>query len=466
MILKQFYLPCLAHASYMVIDQRTKSAAVIDPQRDIEQYVEEAERRGATIKYVLLTHFHADFIAGHLELRDKLGARIYLGARAETEYDFTPLKDGDVLEFGDVRLKILETPGHTPEGISIVVFDLAKSDQKPQAVFTGDTLFVGDVGRPDLLASIGVTADELGGMLYDSLRQKLMKLPGETIVYPAHGAGSMCGKNLGQETFSTIGEQRTYNYALQPMAKQAFIALVTADQPEAPQYFTHDAVLNRKERSTLAETLERGLKPLSLEEFSRLQKDGARALDVRPAADFAGSHVTGSINIGLDGKFATWSGTAIPPDARILIVADPGAEREAALRLGRIGLDNVVGFLSGGMGALEAHLDLVQSTERITAQALAALQEDGDAPFVVDVRSESEWNDCHIEGSTNIPLAQLEQRKDEIPRDRDVVVMCRTGYRSSLATSMLQRQAFGRLSDLVGGIEGWRASDLKTVVPA
>jgi glyoxylase-like metal-dependent hydrolase (beta-lactamase superfamily II)/rhodanese-related sulfurtransferase len=468
MILKQFYLSCLAHASYIVIDEHTKVAAVVDPQRDIEQYIEEAERHGATIGHVLLTHFHADFIAGHLELRERLGARIYLGVHAETEYDFTPLGDGDVLEFGEVRLKALETPGHTPEGVSLVVYDLAVNDQAPHAVFTGDTLFVGDVGRPDLLASIGATAEELGSMLYDSLRNKLMKLPAETIVYPAHGAGSMCGKNLGQETFTTIGEQLANNYALQPMTKESFIALVTADQPQAPQYFPHDAVLNRKERSTLAETLERGLQPLSLDESLRQMNQGARALDVRSAVDFARSHLAGSVNIGLEGKFATWAGTALPPDTRILIVAAPGAEREAALRLGRIGLDNVVGYLDGGVKALDTRPDLARSTERITAEALAPMLEGDAAPLVVDVRTEAEWDEAHVEGSMNIPLQHLEQRRDEIPEGRDLVVMCRTGYRSSLAASLLQPHVGQdrRLSDLIGGIEAWRAGDLKTVVPA
>ncbi|MDH3604784.1 MAG: MBL fold metallo-hydrolase, partial [Candidatus Tectomicrobia bacterium] len=241
MILKQYYLGCLAHASYVIADEETQTAVVVDPQRDIDQYLQDAEQWGVQIRHVFLTHFHADFLAGHLELRDRVGAHIYLGARAKAEYDFTPVKDGDVLEFGRLRLGVFETPGHTPEGISILVYDLEKDDHNPHAVLTGDTLFIGDVGRPDLLASIGVTADELAGMLYDSLHHKLLTLPDETLVYPAHGAGSMCGKNLSTETVSPLGNQRRYNYALQPMSEAEFKRLVTADQPEAPAYFVYDA---------------------------------------------------------------------------------------------------------------------------------------------------------------------------------------------------------------------------------
>ena len=247
MHLKQYYLACLSHASYMIADERTGIAAIVDPQRDVQQYLDDAQANGWKIQYVFLSHFHADFLAGHIELREKTGAHIYLGARAEAEYDFNPVKDGDVIEFGDVRLKVMETPGHTPEGISLLVYDLTKSDLKPQAVLTGDTLFIGDVGRPDLLASIGVTADELATMLYDSVN-RLRELPEETLVYPAHGAGSMCGKALSKETFSTIGEQKKFNYALQPMSRDEFKSMVTEDQPEAPSYFVHDAILNRKDR--------------------------------------------------------------------------------------------------------------------------------------------------------------------------------------------------------------------------
>ncbi len=305
MFTQRYYLECLSHASYMFADEETKQAAIIDPQRDIDIYLQDAQEHGFTIKYAILTHFHADFVAGHIELRDKVGASIYLGERAQAEYDFTPVKDGDVVEFGRVRLAVLETPGHTPEGISILVYDLVKSDREPHAVLTGDTLFIGDVGRPDLLASIGVTEDELADMLYDSLRDKLLQLPDDTLVYPAHGAGSMCGKNLSDEAFSTIGEQRRYNYALQPMTREEFKTIVTAEQPEAPNYFEHDAILNRQDRESLQNTMQGSLKPLDLDEVLGLQADGCQIVDVRDAVDFAGAHLTGSINIGINGKYAT-----------------------------------------------------------------------------------------------------------------------------------------------------------------
>jgi len=264
MQIQQYYLGCLSHMSYMITDEKTKTAAVVDPQRDIEQYLADAAKGGFTIGHVFLTHFHADFLAGHIELRNKTGAAIYLGRRGETEYPVTHAQDGDRIEFGDVRLQILETPGHTPEGISILVYDLAKDAEQPCAVMTGDTLFIGDVGRPDLLASIGVTADQLADMLYDSLRQKLLALPDATLVYPAHGAGSMCGRNLSTDTVSTIGEQRKFNYALQPMSREDFKEIVTAEQPEAPGYFVHDAMLNRQEHASLDTTLTKSLRGLSV----------------------------------------------------------------------------------------------------------------------------------------------------------------------------------------------------------
>src|SRR5437763_12809900 len=279
MILHQFYLNCLAHASYLIGDEQSHTAAVVDPQRDIEQYVALADAHDLRIGHVVLTHLHADFIAGHLELRDRTGARIYLGAKARAEYAFTPLGDGDRIDLGRVRLEALETPGHTPESISVLVFDRDRSEREPYAVLTGDTLFVGDVGRPDLRVALGWSASALGAMLYDSLRAKLLALPAPSLVYPAHGAGSLCGKAISKETVSTIGEQRRVDYALQPMSKAAFIDLVTADQPDAPPYFTYDAVLNSKERPTLDEALAAGLKPMTLDQVLELQRAGGQVLD-------------------------------------------------------------------------------------------------------------------------------------------------------------------------------------------
>ncbi|MFM7291931.1 MAG: MBL fold metallo-hydrolase, partial [Planctomycetia bacterium] len=370
MQIRQYYLGCLSHASYLITDEKSKTAAVVDPQRDIDHYLADAAACGCTIRHVFLTHFHADFVAGHIELRDKAGATIHLGRRADAEFPCVKLQDGEVIEFGDVKLEIMETPGHTPEGISILVYDLAKSGTEPLAVLTGDTLFIGDVVRPDLLASVGVTADELADMLYDSLTHKLVKLPDATLVYPAHGAGSMCGKSLSKETVSTIGEQKQFNYALQPMSREAFKKIVTADQPEAPDYFVHDAILNRKERASLGAAMEKTLKALSLDEVLALGRSGGQLLDVRDGIDFEGGHLRGALNIALSGKYATWAGTMLAHDRPIVVIAEEGGEEEAVMRLGRIGFDGVAGYLAGGMNALAGRDALVERTARITAPAL------------------------------------------------------------------------------------------------
>jgi hydroxyacylglutathione hydrolase len=457
-ILKQYYLGCLAHASYLVADEQSKAAAVVDPQRDVDEYIEDAHRLGCHIDHVVLTHFHADFVAGHLELRDREGARIYLGACAQAEYDFTPLGDGESLELGTVRFEILETPGHSPESISILVYDLTEDMRYPHAVLSGDTLFIGDVGRPDLRASFGWSAENLGGMLYDSLHSKLLALPDDTLVFPAHGAGSLCGKNLSTDTVSTIGVQRRYNYALQPMTRPEFVRIVTAEQPETPGYFSYDAVLNTKERPTLEQALEQELRQLSLREAMALVDEGAQLLDVRDPADFAGAHLGGSVNVSLGGSYATWAGTILERERPIIIVADPGREQEAALRLGRIGFDNVAGYLEEGMQAVEPRLDLVARVERITAVTLLEQLSGSSPPLVLDVRTEREWREERIGRSVNIPLGQLQGRLDEVPRGGPIVVHCETGYRSSIAASLLQREGVDGIVDLVGGIRAWTAS--------
>ena len=463
MILTQYYLGCLAHASYLVGDEETRAAAVVDPQRDVDQYLADARQHGLEIRHVVLTHFHADFIAGHLELRDRAGARIYLGRRAAAEYSFVPLADGDAVTFGSVRLTALETPGHSPESISILVHDLRKDPTAPQAVLTGDTLFIGDVGRPDLRAALGWSATVLAGMLYDSLREKLLTLPDETLVYPAHGAGSLCGKNLSTDTVSTIGVQRRYNYALQPMSKEAFIEIVTADQPDVPAYFTYDALLNAKERPTLDRTLSRVLRPLTLDALLELRRAGAQLLDSRDPADFAGAHLMNSVNIGLGGQFASWAGTLLNREAPIVLVTGVGREEETAMRLGRIGFDHVAGYLAGGMQALDAHRDLVRRTPRVTAPSLAEQLASSEPPLVLDVRTDAERGAARIPGSTHIPLQHLAERLREVPHGpRPVVVHCASGYRSSIAASLLQRDGVIEVSDLVGGIAAWKASQLLT----
>ncbi len=460
MIFKQFYLPCLAHASYIIGDEETGTGAVVDPQRDTGQYLAFAAEHNLNIKHVLLTHLHADFVAGHLELRARVGATIYLGAAAKAEYPFTPLRDGALLEFGRVRLNVLETPGHTPESISIVVYDLTVSDARPYAVLTGDTLFIGDVGRPDLRAALGWSASELGGLLFDSLHQKLMALPDPCLVYPAHGAGSLCGKALSKETVSTLGEQRRSNYALQPMGKETFIQLVTADQPDAPPYFTYDAVLNSEERPTLDEVLAREMNPLSLDDLLELQADGAQILDTRDPNDFAAAHLAGSINIGLSGQYATWAGTVLDRKHPIVIIADSGRENESAIRLGRIGFDHVAGYLKDGLSSLESRPELTVTTERLSAPFAAELLSSTLPPLAIDVRTPREREQKHIDGSMGIPLNHLTENLGELPHDRSLLVYCAGGYRSSIAASLLQRSGFDRVTEIAGGIAGWEAAKL------
>jgi len=459
-IVKQFYLPCLAHASYLIGDEATGTAAVVDPQRDIDQYIAFAAGNKLQIKHVFLTHFHADFVAGHLELRDRVGAKIYLGAAAKAAYAFTPMRNGDVLEFGRVRLKVLETPGHTPESISIVVFDLNVSDTQPHAVLTGDTLFIGDVGRPDLRAALGWSATDLGDMLFDSLHTKLLDLPDQSLVYPAHGAGSLCGRAISKETVSTLGEQRRSNYALQPMSKEAFIQVVTADQPEAPAYFVYDAVLNSQERPTLDQALAREMNPLTLDRVLELQSAGAQILDTRDAGEFASAHLIGSINIGLVGQYATWAGTVLDRKHPIVIIADPGQENESAVRLGRIGFDHVVGYLKDGLHSLEARPDLVAFTERLSAQYASELLSSSEPPLTIDVRAQRERDQKYIAGSVGIPLNRLTENMDELPKNRPLLVYCAGGYRSSIAASMLQRGGFERVGEIAGGIVGWETAKL------
>jgi hydroxyacylglutathione hydrolase len=460
LIFKQFYLNCLAHASYLIGDEESGIAAVVDPQRDIAQYLAFAAEHHLQIKHVFLTHLHADFVAGHLELRDRAGATIYLGAKAKAEYRFTPLADGDSVTFGKVRLTALETPGHTPESISLVVYDLARSDSQPASVLTGDTLFIGDVGRPDLRVALGWSAADLGGMLFDSLQTKLLGLPDASLVYPAHGAGSLCGRAISKETVSTIGEQRRLNYALQPMSKQAFIDLVTTDQPEAPPYFVYDAVLNSKERPTLDEALERELKPLTLDAALAMQREGAQILDTRDPDEFGAAHLAGSINIGLGGQYATWAGTVLNHAHPIVIIADPGRESESAIRLGRIGFDHIAGYLENGLRSLEARPDLVAFTERLSVQFAAELLSSKEPPLLIDVRAPRERSQKHIEPSISMPLNHLAETLGKLPADRPLLVYCAGGYRSSIAASILKRGGFTSVGELAGGIAAWESAKL------
>jgi hydroxyacylglutathione hydrolase len=465
MFLKQYYLGCLAHASYLLGDEQSATAIVVDPQRDIAAYLADAEKLGLRIRHVFLTHFHADFVAGHLELRDQCGAVIHMGSRAQAEYPLAAMKDGDTLDFPGLRLQVLETPGHTIESISILVFDLAKNPSIPHAVLTGDTLFIGDVGRPDLRASLGWNAADLGAHLYDSLHNKLLTLDDEVLVYPAHGAGSLCGKKLSSDTVSKLGEQRRLNYALQPMSKEEFVRLVTADQPDAPPYFTYDAVLNTRERTTLQKNLAEVLRPVELDEVLRMGDKGAQFLDVRDPAEYAKGHLAGSINIGLGGQFATWAGTVLDRTRPIVIIAEPGREEEAALRLGRIGFDHVHGYLLGGMQALAYRPDLVWPTERISV-LIAAEEMAKTSGLLLDVRSPREWTAKHIAGSSNIPLNHLQERIGEIPRDSRIFVHCAGGYRSSIAAGILHQFGITNLIEIAGGLAAWESASLPTTSEA
>lgn len=453
MILQQFYLKCLAHASYIVADETTGIAVVVDPQRDVQQYLDFAREHRLRIEHVVLTHLHADFVAGHLELRDKVGARIHVGAAANVEYAHSALADGDVIDLGRVRLQAIATPGHTPESICLLVFDRDTSDTTPHAVLSGDTLFVGDVGRPDLHGLLGWTADSLARQMYHTLHAKLLALPDSSLVYPAHGAGSLCGKALGNETFSTIGEQRRVNYALQPMSEAAFVTMLTADQPDAPEYFGYDAVLNAKERPTLDETMAREVKPLSLDAVLALQRDGAQVLDTRDPADFAAAHLRGSLNVGLGGQYATWCGTILDHAKPIVLVCSLGAEVESSMRLGRIGFDIVAGYLEDGLLSLEDRPDLTESTTRLSPAVANDAMAEG-AVTAVDVRQPTEYDVKRMPGARHLPLSRLAAHAADLPTDRPLLLFCAGGYRSSVAASLLQSRGYD-VRELAGGLAAW-----------
>ncbi|WPP34181.1 rhodanese-like domain-containing protein [Streptomyces sp. CL7] len=453
MFFSQYYLECLSQASYMIADETTGQAVVVDPRRDVSEYLNDAESRGFTVVGVINTHFHADFVAGHLEMAARTGAWIGYGQRAETEYAIRKLAEGDTISLGDVTLKIMETPGHTPESISVLVYEHA-GDAVPYGVLTGDALFIGDVGRPDLLASFGVTADELGAMLHDSVQNKLMGLPDEVRVFPAHGAGSACGKNLSTERQSTIGEQRATNYACAPMSEKDFVAIVTAGQSAAPGYFAYDADLNRRERELFDPAGAPGA--LSVAEFTELRAAGAVVVDARDPQEFAAGHLRGAVNVPADGRFAEQAGTVLPLGAELLVVAPEEREAEIVTRLARIGFDRVAGYLASPDEALAAMGDEVAPASRLTAAQLRAALEGDNPPVVVDVRNCGERGENgFIDGALHIALGELPERLDEIPRDRPLVLHCAGGHRSSIAASLLRRQGFEDVSDVLGGWAAW-----------
>lgn len=455
MIFTQYYLDCLSQASYLIGDEATGRAVVVDPRRDIDEYVRDATDAGLSIEMVIETHFHADFLSGHLELAEATGAAIAYSSVAETEFESLELADGQRIDVGDIVLEIRHTPGHTPESISIVVWEHA-SDAEPYAVLTGDTLFIGDVGRPDLLSSIGITREELADHLYDSLHEQLMTLPDSTRVYPAHGAGSACGKNLSTDTWSTIGEQRRSNYALLAEDKQAFFDLVTEGQPPAPSYFIYDAVLNRQDRPLLDEHAVPDA--LELDAFDRLVAGGAMIVDGRDPEDFACGHVVGSINVGLNGRYAEFAGSVIPSDADIVLVVQDGFEREAKNRLARIGFDRVAGYLQFPTMVMVEHPDRVGRASRLSATDFEARRSEIDGLQLVDIRNPGEVEQGAISGATLIPVGQLPNRLDELDSNAPTVVYCAGGYRSSVAASVLRQAGFSDVSDIIGGFGAWQES--------
>jgi len=455
MIFEQHYLDCLSQASYLIADEGTRRAVVVDPRRDISPYLETAEEHGLTIELVIETHFHADFLSGHLELAAATGATIAYGDVAETEFDSRGLADGERISLGDVTLEVRHTPGHTPESISVVVYETT-GDETPYAVLTGDTMFIGDVGRPDLLASTGVTADQLAEQLYDSLHEQLLSLPDETRVFPAHGAGSACGKNLSSETSSTIGAQRSGNYALQPMSRAEFVAAVTDGQSAPPAYFAHDAVLNRENRPLLDEAAEPA--ELTVEQIVRHQRSGAVVLDARDPNEFARGHLIGSVNIGLAGRYAEYAGGIVQPGAPIVLVADEGLAREAKNRLARIGFDNVVGHLPSVEQALAGHPDDVTVGSRVDVAGLRQAMDGIDELQLVDVRQPGETEGGTIDGAILVPLTRLNERLAVLDASKPTIVYCAGGYRSSIAASRLKAAGFADVSDLLGGYGAWTAA--------
>lgn len=458
MFFKQFYLGCLAQASYMIGDGG--EAAVVDPRRDVDEYLDEARRNGLAIRHVIETHLHADFVSGHRELAQRTGAKIYFGARADARFDHVAVRERDEIRVGGVVLRFLETPGHTPESVSVLVIDRSKSPE-PASVLTGDTLFIGDVGRPDLLGA-RMSAAELAGQLYDSLHGKLLKLPDSTKVYPAHGAGSLCGRNISSETSSTIGEQRRFNYALQPMGREDFVRMMTADLPEAPAYFSRDVAINREGAAGLSELPEP--EALSPEDAAGRQERGAMLLDTRSSSEYGTAHVPGSLNVGLSGQFASWAGALIAAETPIVLIAeDPERAREARVRLARVGLESVAGWLVGGVEAWEKSDRPLAATEQITVDELDRRRREGADLAVVDVRRPMEWQAGHIASAQHVPLNELPRRGSEIDRNAPAALICAGGYRSSIATSVLERQGFRRLTNVIGGMAAWGTAGLETV---
>ena len=453
MIFTQYYLDCLSQASYLIADETTRRAVIVDPRVDVDEYMDDVREQGLTVEGVINTHLHADFISGHFEIAERTGAWIGYGDRAEAQFPIRGLGDGERVSLGEVTLEIMHTPGHTPESVSVVVYE-KPDDTVPYGVLTGDALFIGDVGRPDLAASFGHTPDRLAPMLYDSVHNKLLGLDDETRLFPGHGAGSACGKNLSTDKWSTIGRQRADNYACRPMGVDEFVALVTDGQEAVPAYFPYDAARNRQRRDPI--DIDALVRPVHLDAFMELRAEGAVVVDARDQQTFGAGHLRGAVNVGADGRFAETVGMMVEPGSTILVVADRGGERDVITRLARVGLETVAGYLPSPESALARVPEEVVRAPRVGAAELARALERDDAPVVVDVRGTAERESGSIEGSVHIPLADLPARLAELPADRPVVVHCAGGYRSSVAASYLRARGREDVSDLVGGFNAYR----------
>lgn len=449
MYFKQYYLGCLAQASYLI--GSAGEAVVVDPQRDVEQYLSEAAANGLQIKYVIETHLHADFVSGHRELAERTSAQVVIGAQAHATLPHLPATDGTELHVGQLTLRLLETPGHTPESISILVTDAADPTAAPK-LLTGDTLFVGDVGRPDLVSAKGYTAPQMAAQLYDSLHEKILPLPDAVEVWPAHGKGSLCGRNMSNETSSTLGQQRRFNYAIQPMTKDAFVQMMTADLPEAPAYFGKDAEINRSGARALDELPPPT--PLAPSAVQELLAQGAIVLDVRASTAFSAGHVPGALNIGLGGQFASWAGQLLPLDTPLVLVAEDEAQiTEAVVRLARVGIETVCGYLAGGIEAWQQSGFAVGTIPQLT---VAELHERLTAPLqVLDVRQPGEYNTGHVPGAKNLPLGRIATAAVQLDPQQPLAVICAGGYRSSAAASILARLGFLDLLNTEGGTSAW-----------
>jgi hydroxyacylglutathione hydrolase len=455
MYFQQYYLACLAHASYMIGSEGI--AAVVDPQRDVEIYLEEARHQGLEIAHIIETHLHADFVSGHRELAARTGAQIYLGAEAHAKFPHVAVAEGDEIRFGHALLRFLETPGHSIDSVCVLVTDLERSP-RPWAVLTGDTLFIGEVGRPDL--SPNHTPHELASMLFDSLHKKLLALPDTVEIYPAHGAGSLCGRNISPERHSTIGKERAFNYALQAMSREDFVNLMTCDLPERPEYFFRDKEINREGAPSIAELSP--LPSLCPSEVAERQAGGAVVLDVRPAALFGAGHIPASLHISLNGEFASWAGTLLGLETPIILVAeDPARVEEGRVRLARVGIDNVVGFLRNGISNWQqAGLPLEEVPQISVLQLYEMICDQPGAWQLVDVRRPAEWVAGHIERAALKPLHKLSARLSDLNPQLPIAVHCKSGYRSSIATSLLQRSGFKQVMNVVGGFDAWQAHKL------